>query len=145
MGRIVAALVIAFSVTAIGQTSQTWISISADGQERGAFAPRPAPYTNGGPSVSVALWEQQGVRGPDGLIITAFEFIGWREGDSTRVQVFALVPRKDAPNVYRPALEGDLLERRDFATYAVGPGQKVEIAEMKPLGAPAMTLISELR
>jgi hypothetical protein len=90
--------------------------------------------------VSVYLFDRKDIRTSDGLIITGFEFIGWAEGDGTRVLVFALVPQKGAPNTYMPNGTADLLERRDFATYLILRDQGVAIAEMRDLGLEPMIL-----
>ena len=75
-----------------------------------------------------------------GLFVTGFEFIGWAEGDATRVMVFALVPRADAANTYLP--DRELLRRRDFASYRVAWGDSVPVSEMKSLGLEPMILTS---
>jgi hypothetical protein len=118
----------------------TFITISAGAVQRGGFIPRSTPYTQGGPAVSVYLFDRKDIRTSDGLIITGFEFIGWAEGDGTRVLVFALVPQKGAPNTYMPNGTADLLERRDFATYQILRDQGVAIAEMRDLGLEPMIL-----
>jgi hypothetical protein len=138
-----AALLLGTAVAA--QTPTTWIAIRANGVERGAFAPRAAPYTQGGPSVSVYLFDRRDVRAPDGKIITGFEFIGWSEGENSRVQVFTLVPRDDAPNEYLANGNRELLSRRDLASYQIAQGQTVRIAEMTRLGIEPMVLSSERR
>ena len=136
----VLALVGFLAISAVAQRPETWITITANGIERGAFVPRPEPYSQGGPAVSVYLFDQRNVRTPDGLVITGFEFIGWTEGEATRVQVFALVPQKGAPNTYMPNGDADLLTRRDFATYRIGMDQGVAVAEMRGLGIEPMIL-----
>ena len=117
-----------------------YISISAGALQRGGFIPRTTPYTEGGPAVSVFLFDQRNVRTSDGLVITGFEFIGWAEGDGTRVLVFALVPRQGAPNTYMPNGDFDLLERRDFASYGILRDQGLPVAEMRDLGIEPMIL-----
>src|SRR4030095_15715811 len=82
------------SPAAAQQQADTFISITAGAVQRGGFIPRPTPYSQGGPAVSVYLIDQKDVRTSDGLVITGFEFIGWTEGDATSVQIFALVPQK---------------------------------------------------
>ena len=123
----------------------TWVTIDAGGTERGAFVPRNTPYTQGGPSVGVYLLDRQDVRMPDGLVLTGFDFIGWREGGATRVQVFALVPKDGVPNTYLPDGDPRNLTRRDFANYLVGSGDSRAITEMRALGIDAMTLRSVAR
>src|SRR5690349_21104632 len=71
---------------------ETWIMIQSGGKEQGAFVPQLRPYTEGGPAVSVYL-KNKNVRTKDGLVVTGFEFIGWKEASANRVLVFALVPR----------------------------------------------------
>jgi hypothetical protein len=103
------------------------------------------PYTQGGPSVSVYLFDNHSVRTADGQALTGFEFIGWTEGTATRVQVFALVPKEDAPNVYLPGGDPRNLMRRDFASYLLGPGQDRRIIEMGTVGVEPMVLQSVAR
>ena len=122
--------------------ADTFISITAGSIQRGGFVPRLTPYTQGGPAVSVYLFDQRNVRTSDGLVITGFDFIGWAEGDGTRVQVFALVPQKGAPNTYMPNGTAESLERRDFASYRILPDQGVPVAEMRALGVEPMLLHS---
>ena len=132
----------ALSTTVVAQQTQTVIGITANGIERGSFIPRDTPYTQGGPAVGVYLVDRRDVRTSDGLVVTGFEFIGWTEGDGTRVQVFALVPRKGAPNTYMPNGDPDLLERRDFASYRIRSDQGIGIEEMRSLGIEPMILSS---
>ena len=137
----VLALVGAIVAPAGAQTqSDTFVSITAGSVQRGGFIPRTTPYTQGGPAVSVYLTDQQNVRTPDGMVVTGFEFIGWAEGNGTRVQVFALVPQKGAPNIYMPDGKAESLERRDFATYRILHDQGVAVAEMRDLGIEPMIL-----
>lgn len=143
MARLLTAMVLAGSIVtpaAAQQQADTLISISAGSVERGGFIPRPVPYSEGGPAVSVYLIDHKDVRTTDGLVITGFEFIGWTEGDGTRIQVFALVPRKGAPNTYLPNGDGDLLERRDFASYRIFRDQGIAIGEMRDLGVDPMII-----
>jgi hypothetical protein len=137
----VLALVGAIAAPAGAQTqSDTFVSITAGSIQRGGFIPRTTPYTQGGPAVSVYLFDQRNVRTSDGLVITGFEFIGWAEGDGTRVLVFALVPQKGAPNTYMPDGKAESLERRDFATYRILHDQGVAVVEMRDLGVEPMIL-----
>ena len=75
--------------------------VQADGKDRAAFVPELKPYTQGGPAVSVYL-NREDVRTKDGLVVTGFEFIGWKEASANRVIVFALIPREGATNTYMP-------------------------------------------
>jgi hypothetical protein len=136
------AFLLSLSVSAAAQQADTRISIMASGAERGTFIPRPAPYVEGGPAVSVYLYDRRNVRTTDGLIITGFEFIGWSEGDATRVMVFALVPRADAPNVYLPEGKYELLQRRQFATYLIAAEQGIPVSDMRDLAIEPMVLVS---
>jgi hypothetical protein len=143
MARLMTVLVLVGSIVAPAASQMqpdTFITISAGAVQRGGFIPRSTPYTQGGPAVSVYLFDRKDIRTSDGLIITGFEFIGWAEGDGTRVLVFALVPQKGAPNTYMPNGTADLLERRDFATYQILRDQGVAIAEMRDLGLEPMIL-----
>ncbi len=129
----------------IGAQTQTWVVIEAGGNERGAFVPRSAPYTEGGPTVGVYLFDRQNVRTSDGQALTGYEFLGWTEGTGIRVQVFALVPKEGVPSTYTPNGDAMNLQRRDFASYLVRPGQSQSITEMTALGIPPMALRAALR
>jgi hypothetical protein len=131
---------VAIGLTAMAQEPQTWLVIEANGQERGGFVPKRAPYTQGGPTVGVYLFDQQNVRMQDGQALTGFEYLGWTEGTDTRVVVYALVPKEGAPNVYMPGGDAANLQRRDFATYAVASGQSQAVSEMRSLGIEPMVL-----
>ena len=122
---------------------ETWIVVQADGKDRAAFVPELKPYTQGGPAVSVYL-NREDVRTKDGLVVTGFEFIGWKEASTNRVMVFALIPREDATNTYMPDGDEKNLRRRDFATYTVRRGQ-TPVEEMKTLGIKPMVLRAEAR
>jgi len=118
--------------------------VQADGKDRAAFVPELKPYTQGGPAVSVYL-NREDVRTKDGLVLTGFECIGWKEASTNRVMVFALIPREDATNTYMPDGDEKNLRRRDFATYTVGRGQTLPVEEMKTLGIKPMVLRAEAR
>jgi hypothetical protein len=118
---------------------ETWVVVQAGGKERAAFVPAVKPYTEGGPAVSVYL-EKRNIRTKEGLVVTGFEFIGWKEASTNRVLVFALVPREDAPNAYMPDGDEKNLRPQDFATLTVKDGQSLPIEEMKALGIEPMVL-----
>lgn len=145
--RRIFALVIAvacgLAATPTGAQQHIWVVIEAGGHERGAFVSRSAPYTEGGPSVGVYLFDRKDVRTRDGQALTGFEFLGWTEGVGTRVQVFALVPKDGMPNTYLPDPKN--LRRRDFASYLVVAGQSQSIVEMTALGVPPMVLRTSMR
>lgn len=144
-GEFCIAIALLLSVSSTWAQERTWVTIDAAGKERGAFVPRDMPYTQGGPSVGVYLFDRQNVRTPDGQALTGFEFIGWTEGAATRVQVFALVPRDGVPNTYMPEGDPRNLVRRDFASYPLAPGQSQSIEEMRALGIEPMVLRSVVR
>ena len=124
---------------------ETWIVVQADGKERAAFLPAAQPYTEGGPAVSVYLMDRKDVRTKDGLVVTGFEFIGWKEASTNRVVVFTLVPREGAPNTYMPNGDEKNLRRQDFATYTVGAEELRRVEEMKALGIEPMVLRTAMR
>ena len=143
MARLMAVSVLVGSIVASAAAqmqADRYISITAGAIERGGFIPRSTPYSEGGPAVSVYLIDRKDVRTGDGLIITGFDFIGWAEDDATRVQVFALVPQKGAPNTYMPNGTAESLARRDFASYRILRDQGVPVAEMRGLGIEPMIL-----
>ena len=139
------ALTLLLSVSSTLAQERTWIAIDAGGKERGTFVPRDVPYTQGGPSVGVYLFDRQNVRTADGQALTGFEFIGWTEGTATRIQVFALVPKDGVRNAYMPGGDSRNLVRRDFATYLLAPGESHPVAEMTVLGIEPMVLRSVVR
>ena len=147
--RQIAALVVSIAWVLAGASTwaqtQTWIVIEAGGNERGAFVPRSAPYTEGGPTVGVYLLDRQNVRTADGEALTGFEFCGWTEGTGIRVRVFALVPKEGEQNIYMPNGDAKNLQRRDFASYLVGPEESQSITEMTTLGIQPMVLRAALR
>jgi hypothetical protein len=147
--RQMAALVVSITWVLAGALgwaqTQTWIVIEAGGKERGAFVPRTSPYTEGGPTVGVYLFDRQNVRTGDGDALTGFECLGWIEGTAIRVQVFALVPKTGQPNTYMPNGDAKNLQRRDFASYLVRPGQSRSITEMKALGIEPLVLRAAVR
>lgn len=135
-------LFFAMSLGAAAQTQYTPVTIVVTGAQHssqtGSFIPQSAPYLQG-PSVSVYLPSGQEVRTADGLAIIGLSFRGWVEGDATRVQVSALVPRSGAPDVdlrYRP----EFLELRNYATYRIRAGERIPITEMLGHGLEPMVL-----
>ena len=141
-GGVLIAVGLLLSVSLCWAQEQTWITIATSGKERGAFVPRHQPYTQGGPAVSVYLFDQKDVRTPAGEALTGFDFIGWIEGNATRVQVFALVPNDGAPNTFMPGGDSRNLIRRDFASYLLEAGQSQPIIEMRTLGIEPMVIRS---
>lgn len=139
------AFLLALGVRAAVQAPDTTVLIRVAGTQHasqaGSFIPSPVPSIQGGHSASVYLLSGQDVRTTDGLRIIGFSFVGWVEGDATRVQVFALVPRGGAPDVdlrYRP----ELLDGREFASYRISAGETIAITEMRSLGIDPMMLTS---
>jgi hypothetical protein len=63
---------------AASTAEETWVVVQAGGKEIAAFVSGVKPYTEGGPAVSVYL-EKRNVRTKEGLVVTGFEFIGWKE------------------------------------------------------------------
>jgi hypothetical protein len=97
------------------------------------------PYFDGGPVAKMYLPSGTNARTRDGRPIVGFEFTAWTEGDTTRGQVFALVGASGSPNVdlrYR----ADLVERREFASYRLRPGESVPVTEMRSLGLEPMVV-----
>ena len=114
------------------QDQQVMVGIVIDGKERISFAPRPEPYTQGGPTASFPIRDGQ-ARTKDGLIVRGFEFIGWKEGDGYRVFAFVIVPPKPGSNA-----GGE--RRLDFASMHVRVGEAVPFEKMKDVGLTPWTI-----
>ena len=143
MSKLTYVFVILLSTCTLAQTDKTQVVVDAPAAPgwspvRASFVPRDVPYFEAGPSVSVPAVRSD-ARLPDGQIVSGFAFIGWSEGDSTRVMVFALTAPKGATNTYMPSGSHDF-ERRDFATYRIASGGSVQVAEMRTLGLEPITL-----
>lgn len=123
----------------VGPTSSGTVQIYADGTLRGAFEPRGEPYATDGPSVAVYL-EKRDVKAADGQLVAGFEFIGWPEGQGTRVQVFLLVPARGEANSYLPEGKTERLARRYFISVLLAKGDEVVLAKMRDLGVEPMRL-----
>ena len=120
-----------------GVASAEAVQVYAEGKLRGAFEPRGEPYAADGPSVSVYL-EKREVKTADGQVLTGFEFIGWREGQGVRVQVFFLVPAKGEANAYLPEGKVERLARRHFSSVLLAKGDEVLLTKMRELGLEPM-------
>jgi hypothetical protein len=114
------------------QDQQVMVGIVIDGKEQIGFAPRPEPYTQGGPAVSFPIRDGQ-AKTKDGLIVRGFEFIGWKEGDGYRVFAFVIVPPKSDSNA-----GGE--RRLDFASVHVRVGEAVPFEKMKDVGLTPWTI-----
>lgn len=112
------------------QDQQVVVAIVIDGQERAGFAPRPEPYTQGGPTVSVPIRDAQ-AKTKGGLVVRGFEFIGWKEGDGYRVFAFVIVPPRSGSGVER---------RLDFGSVHVPVGEAVPFEKMKEVGLTPWTI-----
>ncbi len=123
-----------------GNASAATVQILANGKLRAAFTPQTAPYSTGGPSARVSLFDRQDVKTADGQAVSGFEFVGWREGKGVRVKVFVLVPGKGEANAYIPGDRPERMARREFGSYLLGPTADVPVAKMKELGVAPMLL-----
>jgi len=141
---IIATLIAVATWTHLGAGPETWIVVKSGGKDRVAFSPATEPYTEGGPAVRVFL-EKTDARTRDGLVVTGFEFIGWKEASTNRVLVFALIPRDGAPNTYMPDGDEKNLRRQDFAALTMRDGQTLPIEGMKVLGIEPMILRATVR
>ena len=137
LGRLVAISTVSLSL--LGAESAGTVQVFAGGKLRGAFEPRGAPYGNDGPSVSVYL-ERRDVKTADGQVVTGLEFIGWREGEGVRVQVFLLVPAIGVPNTYLPDGKAERLARRYFSSVLLATGDQLVLSKMQELGVEPMKL-----
>jgi hypothetical protein len=118
------------------------VAPAADDAFPAALASSAEPYFESGPAAKVYLPSGTEARTRDGRSIVGFEFTAWTEADATRGQVFALVPVSGSPNVdlrYR----ADLLERTEFASYRLRPGESVPITEMRTVGLEPLVVEAE--
>jgi hypothetical protein len=134
-----------FNLTAILSAQQndiTQVFVSGPGGFASRLTANAEPYFESGPVTRLYLPSGTDARTRDGRPIVGFEFTAWTEDDATRGQVFALVPVSGSPDVdlrYR----ADLVERTDFASYRVRPGERVPITEMRRLGLEPMIVRAE--
>jgi hypothetical protein len=143
MTRLLAALFAVTVTIAVGalareQPSKSLYVVVSDGTEvRGGFQPddQPVDVPNATARLRVALM-QKDVRLADGQIITGFSFDGWTEGEGVRIVVSALVPA-DGTNRYVEVKRGmrPSFGKREFARFALTPGEKRSIDEMKAFQA----------
>jgi hypothetical protein len=137
LGRLVAIATASFSL--LGAASAGTVQVYAAGKLRGAFQPGSEPYGTDGPSVSVYL-ERRDVKTADGQVVTGLEFIGWREGEGVRVQVFLLVPAIGVPNTYLPDGKAERLARRYFSSVLLAKGDQLVLSKMQELGVEPMNV-----
>jgi hypothetical protein len=137
LGRLVAISTLGLSL--LGAASPGTVQVYAGGKLRGAFEPRGEPYGTDGPSVSVYL-ERRDVKTADGQVVTGLEFIGWREGEGVRVQVFLLVPAIGVPNTYLPDGKAERLARRYFSSVLLARGDQLVLSKMQELGVEPMNV-----
>jgi hypothetical protein len=122
------------------------VGIFTSGRLRGLLEPKTEPYFSDGASVSVfllgkqALSDNQDVKTADGKVVTGFKFIGWHEGQGTRVMAFVLIPREGVDNTYLPDGDAKNLMPREFSTHLVGPTGEVPVSKMRELGLEPMVL-----
>lgn len=122
------------------------VGIFTSGGLRGLLEPKTEPYFSDGASVSVfllgkqALSDNQDVKTADGKVVTGFKFIGWHEGQGTRVMAFVLIPREGVDNTYLPDGDAKNLMPREFSTHLVGPTGEVPVSKMRELGLEPMVL-----
>jgi hypothetical protein len=117
-----------------GETSlrqSRWVAVS-HGSRRGWFEARVQPYTQSGPAVSFPVDESDGARTPDGRRISQIRFIGWREGDATRVLALVSVLRDGEPDVY--TTDADRLVERDAGSYLIRFGELLELKDLEAIG-----------
>jgi hypothetical protein len=148
MTRLLAALfavTVTFAVGALARELQSkglYVVVSDGTGERGGFQPddHPLDVPNTTARLRVALM-QKDVRLADGQIITGFSFDGWTEGEHVRIVVSALVPA-DGTNRYVEVKRGmrPSFRKREFARFALAPGEKRNIDEMKALGIEPMVV-----
>jgi beta-lactamase regulating signal transducer with metallopeptidase domain len=108
-----------------------WVAVS-HGSRRGWFEARVQPYTQGGPAVTFPVAESDGARTTDGRRISRVRFIGWREGEATRVIALVSVPRDGESNAY--TADAARLVERDAGTYLVRFGELRELKDLELLG-----------
>ncbi len=102
------------------------------GPHRTRFEPGLQPYTQGGPAVAFSVPESDDARTKDGRRISRVRFIGWRDGDATRVIALVSVPRDGEPNTY--TTDAHRLVEHDAGTYLVNFGELVALKDLEELG-----------
>lgn len=118
-----------------------WVAAS-HGPHRGWFEARIQPYTQGGPAVSFPVAESDGARTADGRPISRIRFIGWREGEATRVIALVSVPRDDGADTY--TTDASRLVERDAGTYLIRFGELLELTDLEALGISNVWISSVL-
>jgi beta-lactamase regulating signal transducer with metallopeptidase domain len=118
-----------------------WVAVS-HGPHRGWFEARIQPYTQGGPAVFFPVAESDGARTADGRPISRIRFIGWREGEATRVIALVSVPRDDGANTY--TTDASRLVERDAGTYLIRFGELLELKDLEALGISNVWISSVL-
>jgi hypothetical protein len=140
---LVGAILVALpAVVSAQQSDLVQVSVIASRTMAATLIASPQPYFAGGPVAKMYLLSESDARTRDGRPIVGFEFTAWTEGDAKRGQVFALVAASGTPNVdlrYR----ADLVERTEFASYRLRPGESVPITEMRSVGLEPMVVQAE--
>jgi hypothetical protein len=134
-----AILVVLPAVISAQQSDIVQVSVIASRTIAATLIASPQPYFESGPVAKMYLPSGTDARTRDGRPIVGFEFTAWTEGDATRGQVFALVATSGSPNVdvrYR----ADLVERTEFASYRLRPGESIPITEMRSIGLEPMVV-----
>jgi beta-lactamase regulating signal transducer with metallopeptidase domain len=110
------------------------------GLQRAFFEPRLQPYTQGGPSLYFTVPEGEDARTSDGSRISRVRFIGWREGDATRVMVLVSVPGGGEANAY--TTDTSRLVERDAGTYLIRFGELLELKDLEAFGIRNVSISS---
>jgi hypothetical protein len=108
------------------------------GAKRVSFTPRPSPYMYGGPWVALPLIET-GAKTPAGQPITGIRFIGWREGNATRVMALVSI-QDDRGTTTRAGVAAPL--EQDAGSYLVRFGDLLELEDLEAFGISNVWLSS---
>jgi hypothetical protein len=144
MTRLTVVGIVLFTLPAIASAQNEVVRVSVSGGNGfpATLTASAQPYFEGGPVANMYLPSGIDARTRDGRPIVGFAFTAWMEGDATRGQIFALVGASGSPDVdlrYR----ADLVERTEFASYRLRPGESVPITEMRSLGLEPMVVQAE--
>lgn len=127
--------------------SDEWVRVyRADGTGGAAFIPLPSAYVYDGPSVSVFVHGADVGKTALDQPVRGAKFIGWKEGDATRVTVYALLGEPaDWPEMSERAprdLEESLMPVQ-IGVYHVTRGARVTIDALERYGMKPMTIALE--
>ena len=132
MRRILLALLVAISAPVMAAQDEVWVNVLIEGKVAMGFAPAANREGSRHRGVSSDVGAEAKTR--KGEPIRSFELTGWKEGDSYRVLVFALVPNAEINS------GGSRLKSVEFADLRLKAGQERAIPGMKEAGVTPWVL-----